>query len=95
MTYLESLKEKLDRPELCEEEKDTIFEQIEQVAKIAKQYADRINLVEGKATENIALNHHGKIPFEIIITKAYEDEQETEKPQIAQISQIEENSGQD
>ena len=75
LSYLESMRDKLDNPDLSDEERDAVFEQIDQVAKIAKLYADRINLAEGKATENIALNHNGKIPFEIIITKAYENEE--------------------
>jgi len=78
LEYLERLQNQLNNPDAGDEEKDTVFEQIEQVAKIGKQYAERVNLAEGKATENIGIGNNGKIPFEIIIRKAYEEEDEIE-----------------
>jgi len=78
LTYLETLQEKLNNPETSDEEKEAVFEQIEQVAKIAKQYADRVNLAEGKATENIGIGNAGQLPFKMIVTKTYATKEEAD-----------------
>lgn len=44
-------------------------EEIDRVNRIAKDYAYRVQLAEGKATENVGV---GGLPFEIVITKTYE-----------------------
>ena len=69
MDYLERLHEKIAAAE-TEEEKDTLYEQIEKVLKIAKQYGDRVQLAEGKLTANIG-NGNG-LPFKIVVTETYE-----------------------
>lgn len=76
--YLEDLQEKLNKPDLTEEEKEEVYEQIEQVVKIAKQYADRVNLAEGKATENIGIGNAGQLPFKMIVTKTYATKEEAD-----------------
>ena len=52
-------------------DKQKASERIETVNRIAKDYATRVQLVEGKATENIGVGGMNK-PFEVIITKTYE-----------------------
>jgi hypothetical protein len=80
--YLEDLQEKLNQPDLDEEEKEAVYEQIEQVIKIAKQYSDRVNLAEGKATENIALGNAGQLPFKMIVTKTYATKEEADNAPV-------------
>jgi hypothetical protein len=80
--YLEDLQEKLNTPEITEEEKETVYGQIEQVIKIAKQYSDRVNLAEGKATENIALGNAGQLPFKMIVTKTYATKEEADNAPV-------------
>ena len=50
-------------------EKAEAGEEIDRVNRIAKDYAHRVQLAEGKATENVGI---GGLPFEIVITKTYE-----------------------
>ena len=71
LVYLEELHRRKDNPELSAEEKATVFNEIDQVAKIAKQYADRLLLAEGKSTENIRVQNDD-IPIQVIIHKTYE-----------------------
>jgi len=71
LVYLEELHRRKDNPDLTAEEKATVFDEIEQVAKIAKQYADRLLLAEGKSTENIRVQNDD-IPIQVIIHKTYE-----------------------
>jgi len=71
LDYLEDLHRRKNNPELSAEEKAAVFKEIEQVAKIAKQYADRLLLAEGKATENIRVQNDD-IPIQVIIHKTYE-----------------------
>jgi predicted transcriptional regulator len=80
--YLENLQEKLNTPDITDEEKETVYEQIEQVVKIAKQYSDRVNLVEGKATENIAIGNAGQLPFKMIVTKTYATKEEADNAPV-------------
>ena len=44
-------------------------EDIDRVNRIAKDYAHRVQLAEGRATENVGV---GGMPFNVIITKTYE-----------------------
>ncbi|HPD47919.1 MAG TPA: hypothetical protein P5279_14930 [Anaerohalosphaeraceae bacterium] len=44
-------------------------DEIDRVNRIARDYAHRVQLAEGKATENVGV---GGLPFEIVITKTYE-----------------------
>jgi hypothetical protein len=43
------------------------------VLKIGKQFAERVQLAEGKATAN--LGNAGGLPFKIVVTETYEKEQ--------------------
>ena len=45
--------------------------EIDRVNRIAKDYAHRVQLAEGKATENVGV---GGMPFNVVITKTYEKE---------------------
>jgi HD-GYP domain-containing protein (c-di-GMP phosphodiesterase class II) len=74
--YLEHLQKKLT--EASDQEKEGLYKQIEQVVKIAKQYADRVNLAEGKATENIGIGNAGQLPFKMIVTKTYATKEEAD-----------------
>ncbi len=75
MGYLERLAEKIAEAK-TEEEFDALYGQIEKVLKIGKQYGDRVQLAEGKATANIG-NGNG-LPFKIVVTKNYEQPQAAE-----------------
>lgn len=48
---------------------------IDKVSRIAKEYAHRVQLAEGKNTENYGLNGKDGLPFQVIITKTYEKEE--------------------
>ena len=69
MGYLDRLAGKIARAE-TDEEFDALYEQIEKVLKIAKQYGERVQLAEGKATANVG--NAGGLPFKIVVTKNYE-----------------------
>jgi len=69
MGYLERLADKIAAAK-TDEEFDALYEQIEKVLKISKQYGDRVQLAEGKLTANIG-NGNG-LPFKIVVTKNYE-----------------------
>ena len=69
MDYLERLYGKIADAE-TDTEKDALYEQIEKVLKIGKQFAERVQLAEGKATANIG-NGNG-LPFKIVVTETYE-----------------------
>ena len=51
-------------------EKEALDATIGEVLKIGKQYGDRVQLAEGKATANVG-NANG-LPFQITVTKTYE-----------------------
>jgi HD-GYP domain-containing protein (c-di-GMP phosphodiesterase class II) len=74
--YLEHLQEKLK--DASDEQKEGLYKQIEQVVKIAKQYADRVNLAEGKATENLGIANANQLPFKMIVTKTYATKEEAD-----------------
>ena len=66
MDYLERLYGKIADAE-TDKEKDELYEKIGEVLKIGKQFAERVQLAEGKATANIG-NANG-LPFKIIVTR--------------------------
>ena len=51
-------------------DKEKAFEKIESVNRIARDYANRVQLAEGKATENIGVGGLNR-PFNVLITKTY------------------------
>lgn len=69
LSYLETLQGRLNNPELSDEQKDTLFEQIDQVAKIARLYSDRISTLEDRAMEASAGAGANRLPFKVIITR--------------------------
>jgi hypothetical protein len=69
LDYLERLHGKIAEAE-TDEEKDTLYTKIDEVLKIGKQFADRVQLAEGKATANVG-NANG-LPFKIVVTETYE-----------------------
>jgi hypothetical protein len=69
LSYLETLQGRLNNPDLSDEQKDTLFEQIDQVAKIARQYSDRISALEERAMEASAGAGANRLPFKVIITR--------------------------
>ena len=71
MEYLERLDCKLNDSAISDEEKDKLYAEIDKVQRIGKQYADRVQLAEGKATQNIGMNNAGGLPFNVVITKTY------------------------
>lgn len=50
-------------------------ENIDKINRIGKEYAHRLQLIEGKATENYGVGGKGTLPFQVIITKTYEKEE--------------------
>lgn len=64
----------LDYLEDIADDKEKAFDQIDRVNRIAKEYAHRVQLAEGKNTENYGLNGKDGLPFQVIITKTYEKE---------------------
>ena len=73
MGYLERLADKIAEAK-TDEEFDALYEQIEKVLKIGKQYGDRVQLAEGKATANVGTT--GGLPFKIVVTETYESSAE-------------------
>ena len=73
MDYLERLYGKIATAE-TDEEKDELYEKIGEVLKIGKQFAERVQLAEGKATAN--LGNAGGLPFKIVVTETYESSAE-------------------
>jgi hypothetical protein len=69
LDYLERLHGKIQNA-ATDEEKDTLYTKIDEVLKIGKQFADRVQLAEGKATANVG-NANG-LPFKIVVTETYE-----------------------
>ena len=55
------------------------YSQIDRVNRIAKEYAHRVQLAEGKNTENFGVNGKDGLPFEVIITKTYESPSEDDE----------------
>lgn len=54
------------------DDKEKATSEIDRVNRIAKEYAHRVQLAEGKATENYGVNGKDGLPFEVIIMKTYE-----------------------
>lgn len=52
---------------------------IDRVNRIAKEYAHRVQLAEGKATENVGVGGVNGMPFNVVITKTYETSKEVEE----------------
>ena len=79
--YVESLSETINDPEATDEEKAKAFGEMDKVLRVAKQYSDRVLLAEGKATENLGV---GGMPFNVIITKTYEQEPDdaSQQPEV-------------
>ena len=72
LNYLEWLYEKLKKCE-TDDEKNEFYGRIDEVLRVGKQYADRVQLAEGKATANVG--HANGLPFRIVVTETYEKEQ--------------------
>ena len=62
----------LDYLEDIETDKEKAGDAIDKVSRIAKEYAHRVQLAEGKSTENYGVNGKDGLPFEVIIMKTYE-----------------------
>ena len=73
LEYVEGLSEKINDPNTNQAERQKAFSEMDKVLRIAKQYADRVLLAEGKATENIGLGEMNR-PFNVLITKTYSAE---------------------
>ncbi len=71
MEYLERLDRKLNDPAILDEEKDKLYAEIDKVQRIGKQYAERVQLAEGKCTQNVGVKNAGGLPFNVVITKTY------------------------
>ena len=54
------------------DDKEKVTSEIDRVNRIAKEYAHRVQLAEGKATENYGVNGKDGLPFEVIVMKTYE-----------------------
>jgi hypothetical protein len=65
-TYLEDL----------QDDREKAADNIDKVNRIGKEYANRVQLAEGKATERIGFDGKGGLPFEVVITKTYEKPKE-------------------
>ena len=62
----------LDYLEDIESDSEKASGAIDKVSRIAKEYAHRVQLAEGKNTENYGVNGKDGLPFEVIIMKTYE-----------------------
>lgn len=51
---------------------ERVKEDIDKINRIGKEYANRSQLIDGKATERIGFDGKGGMPFEFIINKTYE-----------------------
>jgi predicted transcriptional regulator len=76
MAYMETLRAVIDDPGSTADEKKAAFCEMDKVLRIAKQYADRVLLAEGKTTENIGVNGSVGLPFNVVFTKTYEQPKE-------------------
>ncbi len=72
-TYLEGL----------QDDPDKAGENIDKINRIGKEYANRLQLAEGKATERIGIDGKGGLPFEVILTKTYETKKEADADETA------------
>jgi len=81
--YVESLSETINDPEATDEEKAKAFGEMDKVLRVAKQYSDRVLLAEGKATENLGV---GGMPFNVIITKTYENQESEDRSQEPEVT---------
>ena len=62
---------------------------IDKVSRIAKEYAHRVQLAEGKNTENYGVNGKDGLPFEVIIMKTYETpDGEAPQPEKDEIEEV-------
>lgn len=71
LEYLERLDAKLHDPNISDEEKDKLYAEIDRVQRIGKQYAERVQLAEGKCTQNVGVKNANGLPFNVVITKTY------------------------
>jgi hypothetical protein len=67
--YLERLQAVIADAESTDDEKAAAFSEMDKVLRVAKLYADRVLLAEGRTTENIGVNG---MPFNVVFTKTYE-----------------------
>ena len=59
-----------------QDDREKAADNIDKVNRIGKEYANRVQLAEGKATERIGFDGKGGLPFEVVITKTYEKPKE-------------------
>ena len=78
LEYVKGLSETISDPKANTKEKQKAFAEMDKVLRIAKQYSDRVLLAEGKNTENIGV---GGMPFNVIITKTYENQNSEDSSQ--------------
>jgi DNA-binding transcriptional regulator LsrR (DeoR family) len=63
MAYMETLRAVIDDAGSTADEKKAAFAEMDKVLRIAKQYADRVLLAEGKATANVGRPRLSVIAF--------------------------------
>ena len=78
LQYLERLQGVIADEESTDDQKANAFSEMDKVLRVAKLYADRVQLAEGKATEHIGVNGSGALPFNVVFTKTYESPAEPE-----------------
>ena len=74
LKYMEELTAKLNDKNITDEEKEAVFAEIDNIQKIAKQYAERVQTTEGKNDKHVGIK--GDRPIEVIIRKAYVEEED-------------------
>ncbi len=81
LEYVKGLKKTINDSDADDEQKAKAFGEMDKVLRVAKQYSDRVLLAEGKATENLGV---GGMPFNVIITKTYEQRPEdaSQQPEV-------------
>ena len=67
----------LEYLEEMQADKEKAFQEIDRINRIGKDYAHRVQLAEGKATENLAVGGVGR-PFKVLIKKTYITQAEIE-----------------
>ena len=75
------------------DDREKASSEIDRVNRIAKEYAHRVQLAEGKATENYGVNGKDGLPFEVIIMKTYETPDGEAPPDSPEQDEIEEVIG--
>ena len=79
----------LDYLEDIESDSEKAGDAIDKVSRIAKEYAHRVQLAEGKSTENYGVNGKDGLPFEVIIMKTYETpDGEAPQPEQDEIEEV-------